>query len=81
MGTEHCFSVFTGAGQEIRNTHEFGDETGLGALIHFPGGTDLANLSITHDDDAIRHGQGFLLIMGDIDEGDTQILLQFFQER
>ena len=49
-------------------------------LVHLPGITDLANLAVAHNDNAVRHGQGFLLVVGDIYEGDAQILLQFLDD-
>ena len=36
---------------------------------------DLLDHALVHDGDAIGHGQRFTLIMGDVDEGDTDTLL------
>ena len=33
-------------------------------------------MAIAHDDDPVRHGQGFVLVVGDIDEGQADALVQ-----
>ena len=40
---------------------------------------DLLKASVVHHSDRIRHVDGFFLIMGDIDKGDPQLLLQALQ--
>ena len=41
--------------------------------------TDLLDLALRHDDDLVRHGQRFFLIVCDIDERDAQFIVHFFQ--
>ena len=40
---------------------------------------DLLKASMVHHSDRIRHVDGFFLIVGDIDKGDPQLLLQALQ--
>ena len=47
-------------------------------FIDFPGRTDLPDLAVSHDGDAVCQRQSFFLIMGDIDHGNAQFFLQFF---
>ena len=51
----------------------------FGLVIDIGGGADLLDLSLIHDDDGVAHGEGLLLIMGDIDKGDTHLLLDLLE--
>ena len=62
---------------DIRFADEVGNE-GIGRLVvDFFGGADLLDFAIAHDDDFIRHREGFFLVMGDVDEGDAELLVHF----
>ena len=39
--------------------------------------TDLLDFAIIHDNDRVRHGQCFFLVMCDIDKGNSNFLLDF----
>ena len=45
-------------------------------IIKIGGRAVLNDLSVAHDDDAVRHHQGFGLIVGHHDEGDAQLFVQ-----
>ena len=38
--------------------------------------SDLLDIALIHDDDRVRHGQRFFLVMGDIDEGNPKLILK-----
>ena len=58
---------------------EVGHKGVLGLVINVDGGADLLDVSLIHDDDRVGHGEGLLLIVGDVDEGDAHLLLNLFQ--
>ena len=60
---------------DIAFTDEIGHEGIAGLIVDILRGTDLKDVAIPHDDDAVGHGERFFLIVGDIDEGDLQCLL------
>ena len=45
-------------------------------VVNAFGGADLLDIALVHDHDGVGHGQRFLLVVGDIDEGDTQLVFQ-----
>jgi hypothetical protein len=48
-------------------------------IVDFPWRADLLDAGVVHDDDAIGHFQGFLLVVGDEDARDVQLLMQLPQ--
>ena len=58
---------------------EVSDEGVHRLVVNILRGTDLLNLAFAHDHDGVGHTQGFLLIVGDKDEGDSRGFLDFFQ--
>ena len=53
---------------------------GVGRLVvDGLGVADLQNPAVPHDHDGVAHGQGFLLVVGDVEEGDAQPLLHVLQ--
>ena len=62
-------------GINIALTDKVCHEYGMRLIVNFLRCTDLLDLTVGHDNDFIRHGQGFFLVMGDIDEGDTQLFV------
>ena len=55
-----------------RATDEARDVDILGLLIELGRASDLLDLAVAHDDDAIAHAQSLDLIVGDIQSGHTQ---------
>ena len=53
-----------------------GDEGVGGALEDVAGGAGLADVAVFHDDHLVGEGHGFLLAVGDVDEGDGELALQ-----
>ena len=56
--------------------HKFGHKVGGGLVVDLGGGAHLFNAALVHHHNAIGHGKGFVLMVGDIDKGDAQGLLQ-----
>ncbi len=48
-------------------------------IVNVLGSADLLGPSLTHDDDLVGHGQGLLLVVGDIDEGDPQLVVHILE--
>ena len=66
------------ARQEVhrRAADEFGDEAVHGGVIHVPRTADLLDPPGVHHGDPLAHHHGFQLIVGDVDRGGAQLLLQ-----
>ena len=60
-------------------TDKAGDKGIFGFVVNILRGADLLDLTAGHNNDGIRHGQSFLLIVGDVDEGDVHFTLQALQ--
>ena len=75
--SEPYAAVLFCAADKIGSPHEFGDKTRLGFFINVPGRTDLTDLTITHNDNPVGQSQGLFLIMGHINQGNSEIFLQF----
>ena len=54
---------------------EIGHECVLGLIVDIGGRANLLDVPLVHDHDGVGHGQGLLLIVGHIDEGDAHLLL------
>ena len=50
--------LFDPAGQDIIAPHKFRDKARGGGAVDVLGRTDLSNLALGHDHNAIRHGKG-----------------------
>ena len=83
LGSDTDHRVGSGAGQRARDrvhwrrTNEPGDEQIRRALVHLLGRTDLLQHAVVHDRDAVAHGHRLDLVVGDVDDGRLQPLLQF----
>ena len=55
---------------------ESGYKAGLRVVIDLHGHVQLFDHTAIHDGNAVGHGEGLLLVMGDIDEGDAQLFLK-----
>ncbi len=49
----------------------------VGELIEFLWGSDLHNIAIIHNYNAVSHCHGFSLVMGDVNESGIQLVMQF----
>ena len=67
------------AGENVAFTDEIGHEGVLGLVVNGFGGADLQNMAAAHHHDGIAHGEGLLLVVGDVEEGDAQALLHGFK--
>ena len=64
-----------GAGDYVALAYELCHKYVLGLVVYVGGGAYLLYDALVHDDYGVAHGQGFLLIMGDVDKGYAQLLL------
>ena len=64
---------------DIRFADKAGDVFVFRFVVDFFRGAYLLDFVILHDDDLIRHRQGFFLIVGNEDKRDADFLLNFFQ--
>ena len=62
--------------QEVRLSDEIGHEAEPGTLVDLGRRRQLATAALVHDGDPVGHRQRLFLIVGDIDEGDADALLQ-----
>ena len=60
-----------GAVIDVAGTYEVSDIGVDRFIVNIFRRPDLLNDTVVHDDDGIRHGQGFFLIVCDINEGDA----------
>ena len=65
--------------EEIGLADEIGDEAFGRAVIDFARASDLQDLALGHDRDAVRHGERFFLVMRHEDEGDAGLVLEALQ--
>ena len=61
--------------EDVALADEVGDEGVFGFVIDVLRGADLLDAAVVHDHDGVGHGEGLLLVMGDVDEGDAHGLL------
>ena len=61
---------------DIGVADKVGDKGVLRLVVDILRAADLLDAALVHDHDGVRHGQGFLLVVGDIDEGDVHFALQ-----
>ena len=67
------------AGPEIGLADETGDEDRGRPVVDVGRGADLLHVARVHDRDAVTHRERFLLVMGDVDEGDADLALDALQ--
>ena len=65
-----------GAEEAVVLAHELGDEGALGPLIEVLRRRHLLDHPMVQHRDAVRHGQRFGLVVGDVDHGDAQALVE-----
>ena len=78
-GGDHRDTVAGGANlahEEVALADEGRGEDARGPLVDLPGSADLLDAAVAHDHDAARHGERFLLVMRDVDEGRAEVVLE-----
>ena len=60
----------------VLGAHEGGDEGRGGPVVDLLRRADLGDAPRIHDDDAVGHRHGFLAVMGDMDGGEAEAVLQ-----
>ncbi len=58
---------------EVGFSEELGDELGFGFAVEFDGCAELDDLAFLEERDFVGHGQGFFLVVGHIDGGDSRV--------
>ena len=48
-------------------------------VVYLFRGADLLDDAVLHDDDAVGHGEGLFLVVGDVEEGDAQALMHLLE--
>ena len=66
--------------KEVAHADEARDKGILGLGVDVTGGADLHDVAVLHDGDPVGDGEGFLLIVGDVDGGDAQTPLQLLDD-
>jgi hypothetical protein len=66
---------FNRAGKGVVFADERGNESGRGIVVDLAAGAHLLDHPVAHHRDPVRHGQGLALVMGDVDEGEPDLLL------
>ena len=61
---------------EAERADERGDEAGTRRVVDLERRAHLLDPALVHHHDPVRHRQGFLLVVGDVDRGDAERLLQ-----
>lgn len=68
-----------GIDHDARNDVAFPDKIGHKGIFRFIVDAfrraHLLDIALVHDDDGVGHGEGFLLVMGHVDKGDSQFIL------
>ena len=61
--------------KEVFKADESGDKLGIRAVVDRAGRIHLLDEALVHDGDLVADGEALFLIMGDVDRGETQLLL------
>ena len=65
--------------QPVDVADEVAHELGGGVVVDLVGGADLLDDALVEHGDAVGQGQGLLLVVGDVDGGDAEVLLHLLQ--
>ena len=65
--------------QAVDVADEVADELGLRIVVDLVGGADLLDVALVEHGDAVGQGQGLLLVVGDVDGGDAEVLLHLLE--
>ena len=71
-----AFRGFDMAVEQVGMADEAGGEAGRGPVVEIGWRADLFNAGLVHQADAVGHGQGFVLVVRDVDEGGLQFRMQ-----
>ena len=77
-GTKDLYQTISdhGCTDNVTVTDEVGNESVLRLVVDTFGSADLLDIALVHDHDGIGHGQSLLLVVGDIDKGNSQLIFQ-----
>ncbi len=67
------------AGQDVAFADEIRHEGVFRLVVNVDRGADLLDEAFSHHDDGVAHGQGFFLVVGDVNKGDAKLLLHALQ--
>src|SRR5207245_9860546 len=73
------YGVRNPTGNEVRAADEPRDESVDGAAVEDLGRSLLLDQAVADDDDHVAHRQRLLLIVGHVDEGDPDLVLDLFE--
>ena len=65
--------------QDVALADEVGNERVDRLVVNVGRGTYLLDAAFAHHDDGVAQGEGFFLVVGDVDEGDAELLVHLFQ--
>ena len=65
--------------EDVALADEVRDEAVDGLVVDVHRGADLLDAALVEDDDGVGEGEGLLLVVGDVDEGDAQLLVHLLQ--
>ena len=65
--------------EDVHVADELGDEAGLGLLVDLARRRHLHDPALVHHRDAVGHGHGLLLVVGDDHEGHAELVLDVHQ--
>ena len=68
-----------GAVENIAVADEVGHEGIGGFIVNGSRGADLLDAAVFHDDDGVAHGEGFFLVVCDIDKRNAEFAVHFFE--
>ncbi len=75
----HTFVAYHRTAKDVTLADEVGYETVLRLVVDVGRRTYLLYLTFAHHDHAVAQRQCLLLVVGDVDKGDTQFLVQLFE--
>ena len=75
-----ALGAFTSQSRKLLTADEARDKGILGLGVDVTRGADLHDVAVLHDGDPVGNGEGFLLIVGDVDGGDAQTPLQLLDD-
>ena len=67
---------YHGGRKNVALADKVGNESILRLIVNVLRRSDLLDVALIHDYDGIGHGEGFLLVMGNIYEGDAKLVLE-----
>src|SRR5919112_2890624 len=65
--------------EHVRLADKVSDESVLRALVEGRGVGDLLHPALVHHGDPVAHGEGLFLVVGNVDEGDPNLVLQILE--